>query len=75
IHIQVAARPDTVGDVARRLDGTRVNGVRVDLTCTHDDKLSRLGQIADLGGMIEDVEVIPPSLEDLYTHFSRRTDQ
>ena len=73
IHIQVAARPDTVGDVADRLSGTRVNGVRVELTCAHADKLARLGQIADLGGLIDDVEVIPPSLEDLYTHFSRRT--
>jgi Cu-processing system ATP-binding protein len=72
IHIQVAARPDTVGDVADRLSGTRVNGVRVDLTCGHGDKLARLGQIAGLGGLIDDVEVIPPSLEDLYTHFSRR---
>ncbi len=72
IHIQVAARPDTVGDVADRLSGTRVNGVRVELTCAHADKLARLGQIADLGGLIDDVEVIPPSLEDLYTHFSRR---
>jgi Cu-processing system ATP-binding protein len=74
IHIQVAARPDTVGDVAARLSGTRVNGVRVDLVCGHDDKLACLGRIADLGGLIDDVEVIPPSLEDLYTHFSRRTD-
>jgi Cu-processing system ATP-binding protein len=72
IHIQIAARPDTVGDVADRLMGTRVNGVRVDLTCGPGDKLARLGQIAGLGGMIDDVEVIPPSLEDLYTHFSRR---
>lgn len=72
IHIQVAARPDAVGDVAHLLSGTRVNGVRVDLICGHADKLARLGQIADLGGLIEDVEVIPPSLEDLYTHFSRR---
>ncbi len=72
IHIQVAARPDTVRDVADRLSGTRVNGVRVDLTCGHGDKLARLGQIAGLGGLIDDVEVIPPSLEDLYTHFSRR---
>jgi Cu-processing system ATP-binding protein len=72
IQIQVAARPETVGDVADRLSGTRVNGVRVDLTCGHGDKLARLGQIAGLGGLIDDVEVIPPSLEDLYTHFSRR---
>ncbi|MFN3547066.1 MAG: ABC transporter ATP-binding protein [Mesorhizobium sp.] len=74
IHIQVAARPDTVDDVADRLAGTRVNGVRVDLVCGHADKLARLGQVADLGGLIDDVEVIPPSLEDLYTHFSRRAE-
>jgi Cu-processing system ATP-binding protein len=72
IHIQIAARADTADDVADRLSGTRVNGVRVDLTCGHGDKLARLGQIAGLGQMIDDVEVIPPSLEDLYTHFSRR---
>lgn len=72
IRIQVDARPETVTDVATRLAGKRINGVRVDLTCGHGDKLARLGQIADLGGMIEDVEVIPPSLEDLYAHFSGR---
>jgi len=72
IRIQVAARPDSVGEVADRLDGTRINGVRVDLTCGHGDKLARLGQIAGLGCLIEDVEVVPPSLEALYTHFSQR---
>ncbi|PKP73125.1 MAG: ABC transporter ATP-binding protein [Alphaproteobacteria bacterium HGW-Alphaproteobacteria-6] len=72
IQIEVAARPGTVGEVAERLSGTRVNGVRVALHCGPDDKLARLGQIAGLGGLIEDVEVMPPSLEDLYTHFSRR---
>jgi Cu-processing system ATP-binding protein len=75
IHIQVSARPESVGSVADRLAGTRVNGVRVDLTCGPGDKLARLGQIAGLGNLVEDVEVIPPSLEDLYTHFSRRADR
>ncbi len=75
IRIQVAARPETVGDVAGRLGGTRVNGVRVDLACAQVDKLARLRQIADLGGMIDDVEVIPPTLEDLYSHFSMRAGQ
>jgi len=71
IHIQVAARAGAADDVARRLAGTRVNGARVDLTCGPGDKLARLGQIAGLGPLVEDVEVIPPSLEDLYGHFSR----
>lgn len=74
IHLQVTARPGQADAVARSLDGARMNGIMVDLTCGHDQKLARLGQIATLGAMIEDVEVIPPSLEDLYSHFSRQTD-
>ncbi|MCC5970031.1 MAG: ABC transporter ATP-binding protein [Pararhodobacter sp.] len=74
IHLHVTTRPDQADAVARSLDGARMNGVTVDLTCGHDQKLARLGQITALGAMIEDVEVIPPSLEDLYSHFSRQTD-
>ncbi|KPQ07182.1 MAG: ABC-2 type transport system ATP-binding protein [Rhodobacteraceae bacterium HLUCCA12] len=75
IHLQVTARPEQADAVARELDGARMNGIVVDLTCAHDQKLARLGQIAALGAMIDDVEVIPPSLEDLYSHFSRMGEQ
>jgi Cu-processing system ATP-binding protein len=71
IQLHVSTRPETVGEVARRLDGKRLNGTRVDLTCRHDEKLARLAQIAELGGLVDDLEVIPPTLEDIYTHFSR----
>jgi Cu-processing system ATP-binding protein len=70
IHLQVSARPEAADEVARRLSGDRHNGTRVDLVCGHADKLARLGQIAELGAMVEDVQVIPPSLEDIYAHFS-----
>ena len=73
IRIEVTARADADAVVAR-LGGTRVNGHRVDLTCDAADKLALLGDVAGLGALIEDVEVIPPSLEDIYTHFSRRAD-
>ncbi len=72
IHLQVSARPDAADEVARRLSGERYNGTRVDLVCGHDEKLARLGQIAELGSLVEDVHVIPPSLEDIYAHFSAR---
>ena len=74
IRLQIAARPGAADQVAAQLAGGRRNGVMVDLTCGHDDKLARLGDIAALQGLIEDVEIIPPSLEDLYSHFSRRDD-
>ena len=33
-------------------------------------KMGFLGRIAALGAQIADVEIAPPSLEDIYTHFS-----
>jgi Cu-processing system ATP-binding protein len=75
IRLQVATRPDSADEVARRLSGSRHNGARVDLVCTQDDKLERLGQIANLGKLVEDIEVLPPSLDDIYNHFSRSDPQ
>jgi Cu-processing system ATP-binding protein len=75
IQLQVAARPDMADAVAARISGVRYNGAMINLTCTHADKLARLSQVAALGDMVEDVEVIPPSLEDLYSHFSKQVPQ
>ncbi|HHX90003.1 MAG TPA: ABC transporter ATP-binding protein, partial [Paracoccus sp.] len=72
IQLHVTTRADQADDVARRLGGARMNGARVELSCAPDQKLARLGQITALGEAIEDIEVVPPSLEDLYTHFSQQ---
>jgi len=71
-HIQIAARPGMADEVARKLFAGRHNGVTVDLLCTPENKLSRLSDVAELREMIDDLEVIPPSLDDIYNHFSRR---
>ena len=71
IRLQVTARPGAADAVAAALAGGRRNGAMVDLTCLHEEKLVRLGQVAELRAQIEDFEVIPPSLEDIYSHFSR----
>lgn len=70
IQMQITARPGAADEVARTLKAGRLNGVRVDLRCAPDEKLARLRQIAAMGAMVEDVELTPPSLEDLYSHFS-----
>jgi Cu-processing system ATP-binding protein len=72
IQIQIRASEGAADQLAARLGGARFNGATVTLSCEPDQKLGRLGQITALGDMIEDVEVIPPSLEDLYTHFSKQ---
>ncbi len=55
------------------------NAIRVGralhLTCTQDEKLSTLAQIAAFKNKVADIDVIPPSLEDIYGYFSRRDGQ
>lgn len=73
IHLHVTARAEDADRVAQHLSGSRCNGTSVNLVCRPADKLPRLRQIAELDSLVEDVEVIPPSLEDLYSHFSQGT--
>lgn len=42
------------------------------LNVPQTDKLARLAAITALGPAIADLDVTPPSLEDIYNHFSRR---
>ena len=75
IRLQISARPGAADEVAARLAGGRRNGVVVDLVCRHDEKLSRLGEVSALGDLVEDFEVIPPTLEDIYSHYSGRIEE
>ncbi|MCC7321825.1 MAG: ABC transporter ATP-binding protein [Rubellimicrobium sp.] len=45
------------------------------LTCPQAEKLALLARIAGFGDRVADLDVIPPSLEDIYSHFSRRDGQ
>lgn len=61
--------------LAEVLPQGRMNGSALHLSCAQDEKLSTLSRIAGLGDIVQDVDVIPPSLEDIYSHFSRRDGQ
>ena len=59
--------------------GALPNAIRVGnalhLSCTQDDKLATLAQVAAFKDKVADIDVIPPSLEDIYSHFSQRDGQ
>ncbi|MCX7567753.1 ABC transporter ATP-binding protein [Sulfitobacter sp. F26169L] len=55
-------------------DAIRV-GSALHLTCTQEEKLGTLALVAGLKEKVADIDVIPPSLEDIYSHFSRRDGQ
>jgi Cu-processing system ATP-binding protein len=44
-------------------------------SCPQADKLPLLASITALGPEVADLDVMPPSLEDIYSHFSRRDGQ
>ena len=73
IRLQVSAQHGKAEEVAQKLCGERRNGVMIDLVCNSREKLSRLSDISALGPLVDDVDVIPPSLEDIYSHFSKRS--
>lgn len=70
IRIRVEAARESADLIATRLDGTRMNGARVDLVCPPSQKMEQLRRIAALGDVVLDVDVIAPRLEELYRHYS-----
>ncbi len=70
IRIRVRSTPDNVDHVHRHFGGQRLNGAMVEFKCAPPAKMENLAAIADLGNAIKDVELSPPSLDEIYRHFS-----
>ncbi|MCR9138275.1 MAG: ABC transporter ATP-binding protein [Alphaproteobacteria bacterium] len=70
VRFNVTATMEMADSVAAHLQGKRVNGHSVALTCQENEKIELLGRIAALGQAITDFDVEPPSLEELYRHYS-----
>lgn len=71
ITLHVTARNGYAPDLVRLLPGSILVDGSLHLTCAQSAKLETLGRIAGFGDKVTDLEVLPPSLEDLYSHFSR----
>ncbi len=70
IRIRVSSTPDNVENVHRHFGGQRLNGATVEFECAQPAKMKNLAAIADLGDVVKDVELSPPSLDEIYRHFS-----
>ncbi|WP_425040483.1 ABC transporter ATP-binding protein [Primorskyibacter sp. S187A] len=68
-RIRLTAEADA-GPLHDRFGGKRINGSRVEFDCQASQKMDRLGEIAALGSAVRDVDITPPSLEDLYRYYS-----
>jgi len=70
IRLRLRARDGDTDHIMQTLGGRRINGVSVELTCINSEKMQHLRQINELGDMVEDLEITPPKLEDLYRYYS-----
>lgn len=70
IQVKVTTSEADADRIALALGGERVNGHSITLSCQQDGKVAMLGQITSMGDVIEDVDVMPASLEDLYRYYS-----
>jgi Cu-processing system ATP-binding protein len=72
VTLHVTARNGYASDVAAQLPGAILVDGALHMTCPQSAKLETMGRIAALGPKVADLDVLPPSLEDLYAHFSQR---
>ncbi|MGV8987152.1 MAG: ABC transporter ATP-binding protein [Cypionkella sp.] len=75
VAFHVTSRLGAEVQVATALPEATPQGGTLTLTCAQQDKLHFLARIVALGDQIADIDVIPPSLEDIYSHFSKRAGQ
>lgn len=70
LRIRITATEGRVDELHARIGGQRVNGASIELACTQDDKMKNLSAVYALGDAVADVDVMQPSLDQIYRHFS-----
>ena len=75
VHIRVSVRSGSATRVAARLGAgaaiSQINEHQLDIDCLVPEKMDLLRRIAAAGDEVRDVEVIAPSLDEIYRHFNR----
>ncbi|MCB2053537.1 MAG: ABC transporter ATP-binding protein [Geminicoccaceae bacterium] len=73
VRIRVEGRPATLEAMTRDFGARPMNGHAVELFCPAERKIETLRRIADLPVEIDDLELVPPSLDEVYAHYGAPT--
>ncbi len=71
VKLRLVARDGEIAGLQAIFGGVRINGRSMEFTCPPGGKLSAISEIGANRDRIEDIEILAPSLDDLYRHFSR----
>lgn len=75
VRMKISVTPGQAPSVAERL-GTevnigRINSQSLDLSCFNGDKMPLIRRIIDLGEVVNDMQIMPPRLDEVYSHFMK----
>jgi len=73
VRLKVSVTPGEAPGVAERLGSevtiSKVNNQSLNLSCFNDDKMPLIRRITDLGDVVNDLQIMPPKLDEVYNHF------
>ena len=74
VRIRLIVDPGTAATVADRIGNgitlSKVNDHTVDLHCLNGDKMTVVRRIGELGQPVNDLDILPPRLDQVYAHFA-----
>jgi len=73
VRLEVSVTPGQASSVADRLgSGLNIDAIgneKLQLSCFNGDKMLLIRRISDLGEVISDLQITPPGLDEVYSHF------
>ncbi|MCK5396163.1 MAG: ABC transporter ATP-binding protein [Gammaproteobacteria bacterium] len=73
VRLKISVTPGETSSVAERLGSeiniSAINNKTLKLSCFNGDKMPLIRRITDLGDVVNDLQIMPPKLDEVYSHF------
>jgi len=72
VRMKVSVTPGEASQVAERMGSANVSNINnqsFNLSCFNDEKMQLIRHISSLGDVVNDMQIMPPRLDELYNHF------
>ena len=73
LHLKIAVASGRAPSVAERLGSdtniSDVSDTSLSLACDNSDKMALIRRISDLGDVVDDLQIKPPRLDEVYSHY------
>jgi len=75
VRLKISVTPGEANRVAERLGSQtnigEINNQTLNLTCFNGEKMPLIRRISELGEVVNDLQILPPKLDEVYSHFMR----